>query len=108
MTQYLQKGERIDYVNSSENTIKYLDVVAGTDKVFIAAEEIAPGATGAVYSEGVFELKAKSGEAFTFGQALYYDSTNKELTSTSTSNKYFGYAVEAKASAGVLAVAKLS
>lgn len=108
MTQFIQKGERIDYVNSSENTINYLDVVAGTNKLFVAAEEIAPGAVGAVYAEGVFELKAKKTDVFTFGQTLYYDATNEYLTTTSTSNKLFGYALAAKTNTEEVIVASLA
>ena len=108
MTQFIQKGERIDYINSSENTIEYMDVVAGTNKLFVAAEKIAPGATGAVYAEGVFEIAAKSGEAFTFGQMLYYDSSAKKLTGTASTNAYFGYATAPKTSAETICQAKLA
>lgn len=108
MTQYIQPGEKIDYINSSENVIKYMDIVAGTNKLFIAAEEIPAGATGAVYAEGVFEMAAKSGEAFTFGQMLYYDSTAGKLTGTASTNAYFGYAAAPKASSGTSVLAKLA
>jgi len=82
-TQFVQDGVRIDYTASS--AVGYLDIVPGTSKIFVAAEAIAAGATGAVYAEGVFELPAKA-EAFTFGQAVYYDSTNGYVTTTATSN----------------------
>lgn len=108
MTLYVQPGEKIDYTNSSDTKIEYMDIVAGTNKLFVAAEDIPAGGTGAVYTEGVFEMAAKKTDVFTFGQMLYYDSTHEYLTSTVGSNKFFGYATKAKTNTEEVITAKLT
>ena len=105
---FVQDGKNLDYINSGATAIGYLDVVAGTDRIFIAAESIAPGELGSVYSEGVFEFPAKADDVFTFGQKLYYDATNGYITSLATDHIYAGYATEAKAATVTTVNLKLS
>ena len=95
-TQFVQDGKVLDYTNSGSSAIGYLEIVPGTDKIFVAAEAIAVGATGGLHSEGVFELPAKAADVFTFGQKLYFSATDG-ITSTATSNVPAGFAVAAKA-----------
>lgn len=94
-TQFVQDGKVLDYTNSGSSAIDYLEIVPGTDKIFVAAEKIAASATGGVFAEGVFELPAKAADAFTVGQKVYY-STTDGITSTATSNVPAGFAIKAK------------
>ncbi len=114
MAQFIQKGDIVDYTNSGEAAIEYGQLIVEKDKVFVAAEEIAPGATGGVHASGVFEMAAETTAAFAFGQKIYYDATNKVATataetgtSTKTPNAYIGIAVEAKAESAATAKIKL-
>lgn len=114
MAQFIQKGDIVDYTNSGEAAIEYGQLIVGKDKVFVAAEEIAPGATGGVHASGVFEMAAETTAVFAFGQKIYYDATNKVATataktgtSTKTPNAYIGIAVEAKAESAATAKIKL-
>jgi predicted RecA/RadA family phage recombinase len=61
----------------------------------IAVDTVASGATGVAITEGVFDVTkaTTAGENFTLGQRVFWDNTNKRLTSTSTSNVCVGYAV---------------
>lgn len=95
MTNYIQKGDIVDYKNSGASTIAYGDVIVGEDRVFVAAEEIAVGATGGVHAEGVFEFVTSDTTAIAYGQKMYYDATNEVATATSTNNVAIGYAVQA-------------
>lgn len=95
MTNYIQKGDIVDYKNSGASTIAYGDVIVGEDRVFVAAEEIAVGATGGVHAEGVFEFTTSDETAIAYGQKMYYDATNEVATATSTNNVAIGYAVQA-------------
>ena len=95
MTKYIQKGDIVDYTNNGATAIVYGDVVVGKDRVFVAAEEIAVGATGGVYSGGVFEFTTSDATAIEYGQKLYFDAADKVVTATSTSNVAIGYAVQA-------------
>lgn len=99
MINYVQKGERIDYVNSSDSTINYGDVVAGKDRIYVAAEEIAVGATGAVYAQGVFEFLTADTSEIKFGEKLYYNTSSSKVTATSTDNIFAGYSAQAVAAA---------
>ena len=112
MTQFVQNGERVDYTNGGSSAIEYNAIVAGADKVFVAAEKIEAGATGAVYAEGVFEFTTADTDAIAFGQKMYYNADDgitatasvtegEEQSAVTTPNIFVGYAVQAiGASAG--------
>ena len=46
-------------------------------------------------TEGVFDLKKTSAQAWTVGALIYWDNTAKEATNVSTSNKLIGTAIAA-------------
>lgn len=106
-TQFIQDGKILDYTNSGSSAIGYLDIIPGTDKIFIAAEGIAVGALGSMYAEGVFELPAKAADVFTLGQKVYY-STTDGITSTATGNVYAGFTTEAKAASDTTVNVKIN
>lgn len=97
---FIQEGERLNYVNSSGSAIDYLQIVPSGAQVFIASEAIAIGDTGSLYTEGVFEVPAKT-EAMAVGDDAYWDATNNYMTKTSLNNTYAGFVTEVKAQAAV-------
>jgi predicted RecA/RadA family phage recombinase len=100
---FVQKGDNIDFTAAAD--IAYMDVVTLTDRIGVALENIANGATGTVTLTGVFEFPAAtgSGKALTVGQKVYWDATNSVITPTATDNIFAGYAVAAKAAATAVA-----
>lgn len=52
-----------------------------------------------IATEGVFSLPKATGEAWAFGDAIYWDPTAKKLTKTATNNKRIGAAVAAAVNA---------
>lgn len=96
MAKYVQVGDTIDYTNNDVTKVSYGDVVAGTNRAFIAKEEILPGGTGGVSAKGVYEVPSETTAAFTFGQKVYWDLNNKVATAT-TGNVFLGIVVESKA-----------
>lgn len=100
---FVQKGDNIDYTAGAD--IAYMDVVALTDRIGVALENIANGATGTVTLTGVFDFPAAtgSGKGLTVGEKVYWDSTNSVITPTATDNIFAGYAVAAKTTAGTVA-----
>lgn len=98
MAKFIQNGEALDFTNASGSKINAGDVVVFGSRVGIAAADIANGATGAVHVVGVFEFPKATG-AITLGAAVYWDATNKKITTTSTSNTLAGFAVAAAESA---------
>lgn len=104
---YIQRGEAIDFTNSSEAKINAGDVVVFGTKIGVAGDDIAVGATGTLRMEGVFELPKATG-AITVGAAVYWDATNKKITTTSSSNTLAGFAVAAAASRDETALVKIN
>lgn len=69
----------------------------GNNLFGVAVTTLASGATGVFRSEGVFDLTKNTTGAFAVGDRLYWDNTNKRLTTTTTGNICVGIAVEAAA-----------
>ena len=59
----------------------------------VATGTYAISEVGEFTTRGVFELAKTSAQAWTVGQLIYWDDTNKVATSVSTSNKLIGVAV---------------
>lgn len=67
-------------------------VLIGGSLFGVAVDTVASGATGVALAEGVFSVTKNTGagEAYTLGQRLFWDNTNKRITSTSTGNVAVG------------------
>lgn len=105
--QFIQDGKILDYTNTGSEAINYLDIIAGTGRIFIAAETILSQATGGIFAEGVFELPKAVG-ALTFAQAVYYDKTAGSITATSAGNILAGFAVQPAAAADTAVKVKIN
>lgn len=69
---YWQRGEALDYVNRTEETIEAGSVIAFGDRVGVAGADIPPGETGSLHVEGVFEVPKGEG-AIEAGTDVYFD-----------------------------------
>jgi predicted RecA/RadA family phage recombinase len=98
MKNYIQPGELLDYPNASGATIASGTGVLIGVRLGVAAGDIAIGATGQLRVKGVVSLPKLSTDTPAQGAALYWDNTNKRLTTTTTSNTLAGYAANAAAS----------
>lgn len=79
--EYVQTGNDIYYTNSGETEIAFGEVVVYGDRIGIAADNIAAGATGVLHLCGAFRM-TKASEAISAGNALYYDADNDRVTKT--------------------------
>lgn len=61
----------------------------------VASNRAASGAEVEADIEGVFDLKKKASQAWTQGVKVYWDDTNKEVTSTASGNTLIGVAIVA-------------
>lgn len=95
MASYVQGDCLIDYTPSS--AVAAGDVVVLNDLIAVAPVAIAANALGAVSVEGVWSLPKATG-AIGQGAVVYWDSTNSNITTTSTSNKRAGKAAAAAVS----------
>ena len=100
---YVQEGDVIDYANASGSTITSGTPVLIGARLGVALADIANGATGSVQVEGVFTVPKLGTDVVAAGALLYWDNTNKRLTTTASGNTLSGFAVAA-AGSGVTAV----
>lgn len=63
----------------------------------VCTTDVASGASVEAEVGGVFDLAKLSAQAWTVGQLIYWDDTNKQTTTVSTSNKLIGVATAAAA-----------
>lgn len=82
----------------SAATVARTPIVIG-GQVFIPLNTAAENVRNAfVYEAEVDNAPTDTGAAWTPGDALYWDATNKVLTKTSSGNTIFGHALQPKAS----------
>lgn len=96
MKNWIQTGEFMDY--TAGTAITSGEVVLVGSKIGIAATDIAQGAKGSLAMDGVFSVAKLNTDVVAQGAALYWDNTNKRMTTTAINNTYAGYAVEAAGS----------
>lgn len=90
---YWQRGEALDYTNTTEDLIEAGTVLVLGTKIGIAGCDIEPGKLGSVHVEGVYRF-AKSDAAIDLGAAVSYDSATGKMAAAE-SGAGNGYAVEA-------------
>lgn len=104
---YWQRGETIDYINQTEEMIEAGTVIPFGKRIGVAGTDIAPGETGSLHVEGVFEFP-KGEESIEAGADVYLDitsmllkmealalpSANAPYNSTVKDRVYAGYAVQ--------------
>ena len=78
---YWQKGEVLDYKASA--AVRNGEVVRLGTRIGVAGEDIAAGEIGHLHVVGVFEMERATG-AMTMGAAVYYDETNKNITTVAS------------------------
>lgn len=98
---FKQPGEVIDYPATA--AVASGDVLVIGTRIAVALNAIAAGVTGSAAVTGVHTLPKLSTDAVTQGAVLYWDATNKRLTTTASGNTLAGYAFNA-AAAGVAVV----
>jgi len=94
---FVSDGHAIDYTPGS--AVAAGDVVVQTDLVGVATRPIAANDLGSLAICGVFDFAKSAGVAYAVGVILYWDNTNKVVTTTASGNKQIGKAVRAAVSA---------
>jgi predicted RecA/RadA family phage recombinase len=72
MQNFIRKGQILTWLNDSEAGVKGGDLLIIGNVVGVATLDIAPGASGAVAMEGVYQLP-KASVAIAVGQRVYVD-----------------------------------
>lgn len=68
---YCQKGETLDYKNSTNKKIEAGDVVMLGDRIGVAGTDIEKGEVGSVSMEGAFRIPKADKEAVALGTSVY-------------------------------------
>lgn len=92
---FVQEGKALNYTAGADilsGDFVLIGTIGG-----IATTAIANGKVGAVHITGIFNV-AKATGAITQGAKLYWDNTNKVLTTTASGNTIVGVAAAAAAS----------
>lgn len=92
---FWQKGEALDYPNSSGSKISANTIVVVSTRVGVIGCDIENGKTGTIHMGGVWEMPKSGSSAIVLGQTVYWDATNSGITNVSTSNIEAGYAAAA-------------
>ena len=98
---YVASGEHFDYTATA--AVASGDAVLMGATLGVSLTALAIGQTGAVRTEGVFTLPKLSTDAVVQGANLYWDNTNKRLTTTASGSTQAGRAYAA-AAAGTASV----
>lgn len=104
---FWQKGERIDYINSTGSKIAANTIIPFGSRIAVAGADIPAGEKGALVVEGVFELP-KDSAAITAGAEVYWNADDAVITATSTGNTLAGYAVDAAAEGDAKVLVKIN
>lgn len=86
---FYQIGDVIDY--TAAEALSFGDVVDLSTRIGVAGAAIAKDAAGPVQVTGVYRIPKASGTV-TVGQALYWDKSAKNITTTADSNIPAGWA----------------
>ena len=113
--EYFERGESIDYVNSTEETIEAGDVIIIGKHIGVAGCDIPAGKVGSLHVTGVFKIPKKASETLAVGDNVTFDSTNGISKATDTTvgdsgavgSDVHGYAVAAAVAADEVALVKL-
>lgn len=95
MKNFVQEGDRLQYANASGSTITSGTMVLVSKRVGVASEDIPNNTTGILAVEGVFNYTKLGTDVVAQGDLLYWDNTNKRLTTTSAGNTQAGFAFAA-------------
>lgn len=96
MAKFIQKGDNIDFKNTTDSPVLYGEVIVFGKMIGIANNDIPVGAIGTISLTGVYEIPCEAVEIAT-GDVLYWGAENLRLTKTNTGGIIAGICIEAKA-----------
>ncbi len=105
MNNYVQPGKTLDYTHTA--------VVASGVAVLIGTVLVIPGANAGIgvpfpgTIDGVFNIVCATGTAWTMNTPVYWDDTNKRVTTTATGNTKIGMVAAPKVAAAAVGAVKL-
>lgn len=81
---YLQRGESLDYLNSTSEAIAAGTIISLVSRIGVAGTTIEPGELGSIHMMGVFEVPKTDIAEIPMGTLVYFDGTGIKKTATGT------------------------
>lgn len=106
MKNFIQTGENVTF--AAPYTRLAGEAALLTALFGVAISDVTSGASGEFVTRGVFDLTCLSTDVPAVGAKLYWDDTNKRLTTTSAGNTYVGVCMKAKANGETTARIRLN
>lgn len=111
---YWQRGEALDYVNSTANTIAANTIIKVGNHIGVTGNAIAPAMVGSLHMTGVFTMPKTGTAAIAMGQTVYWDGsgiTDDADDGAQSNTVYYtevGYAATAATAAATEILVKLN
>ena len=86
---YVQRGEALDYKNTTKDMIAAGDVMVLGKRIGVAGTDMIPGGLGTVHVDGVYEFDKKDKTAMTVGTEVYL--AEDGITVTAENNVLAGF-----------------
>lgn len=86
---YWQRGESLDYVNRTTETIDANTIVPIGERIGVTGTVIKPGEVGSLHVTGVYEIEKTDTEEIVMGASVFFDGTG--ITGTSGGDGEEGY-----------------
>jgi predicted RecA/RadA family phage recombinase len=93
MKNYVMPGDALPFTASGALTAGAVHLVGSM--IGIVQDTVANGEDGLLVLKGVYDIAKIPSQAWTVGQAVYWDFTNSYATGLATGNRYIGTAVSA-------------
>ena len=90
-------GNTLEYT-AADTHLSGAPVLIGS-RIGICVNNMVSGNVGTVSVKGIHEVPKATGQAWTQGDKVYWDDTNKNFTTTASGNTLIGYIAAAAASA---------
>lgn len=107
MKNYVQPGDVLTLTAPYQRNAGEMALI-GAALIAVANTDIANGANGEWSLEGVFTITALSTDTGSVGAKMYWDNTNKRLTTTSAGNTLVGVLTVAKLNGDTTAQVRLN
>lgn len=105
--EYIQRGETLDYKNTTDAVIPCDTVVAVGGRVGVTGGEIKPGELGSLHMAGVFRIPKTDTGDIGMGTAVYFDGAGITATATEGATTPAGYAAAPALAADTHVLVKL-
>ncbi len=92
IAQYIQRGETLDYKNTTDAVIPCDAVVVVGSRIGVTGGEIKPGELGSLHMVGVYKLPKTGTDAIEMGAAVCFDGAGITATAAEGTTTPAGYA----------------